>query len=97
MTMGDPNLHRVICTYVGALLDPCSAEKGNCSVNNHAVICILFVVHNWQRVSFQKMSERGEYEADESIVNDCDRCFFTIKCQKKRKTIMYFINHVVLT
>ena len=96
--MGDPNLHRVICTDFGASLDLCSAEKDNCSVDNHVVICILFVVYNWRRVSFQKINDRGEHEADERIVNDCDRwVFLAIQCQKGRKTIMYFINNVVLT
>lgn len=76
MTMGDLNLHRVICTDFGASLDLCSAEKNNCSVDNRAVICILFVVYNRRNVSFQKMSEIGEYETDEMIANDCDRWVF---------------------
>ena len=96
--MGDSNLHRCICTDFGASLDLCSAEKDNYLVDNHAVICILFVVYNWRRVLFQKMSKRGEYEADERIVNDCGRwVFLAIQRQKGRKMIVYFINHVVLT
>lgn len=41
--MSDPDVHRVICTDFGAMLDLMAAEKDNCSINNHAVICIFLL------------------------------------------------------
>eukprot|EP00593_Proboscia_inermis_P009033 CAMPEP_0171322350 /NCGR_PEP_ID=MMETSP0816-20121228/114902_1 /TAXON_ID=420281 /ORGANISM="Proboscia inermis, Strain CCAP1064/1" /LENGTH=60 /DNA_ID=CAMNT_0011820801 /DNA_START=1216 /DNA_END=1401 /DNA_ORIENTATION=+ len=42
--MSDAETTRVICTDFGATLDLSAAEKDNCSVDNHAVIDIFFVV-----------------------------------------------------
>ena len=41
LTMSDPDRHRVICTDFGATLHFGLVEKGNCSVDNHAVMCIF--------------------------------------------------------
>ena len=41
--MSDPNLHRVMCTDFGAILDLSTAEKDYSFVNNHAVLCIFCI------------------------------------------------------
>ena len=46
LTNSHPDIHRIIYTDFGATLDLSAIEKDNCSVNNHAVVCILFVVTN---------------------------------------------------
>ena len=46
MSMDDTNLHCTICTYFDATLNLVSAEKDNCSVDTHAVICIFIVVYD---------------------------------------------------
>ena len=72
LTMLDPDKFRVTCTDVGATLDLMAAEKDNSSVNNHAVICILFVIYNWRKVEMVK-KVNGKEVKDETIVNDCDK------------------------
>ena len=51
----------------GATLDLSASEKDNLSVNDHAVICIFFVLFKWRRVKFLKKEENIQ---DEVIVND---------------------------
>ena len=46
MEMSSADTHRVICTDFGATLDLSAAEKDNCSVDNHAVLAIYFVLSN---------------------------------------------------
>ena len=74
--MSDSNTTHVICTDFGATLDLGASEKDNSSVNNHAVIAIFLVSHNWRQVIYKKRKEGGENEDDATIVNDCDKCFF---------------------
>ena len=65
------HLHtRVICTDFGATLDLSAIEKDNSSVDNHAVICIFFVLTKWRRVPFLKIESNT---MDETIVSDCDK------------------------
>ena len=86
ITMSDPNKHRIICTDFGATLDLGAAEKGNCSVDNHSVMCILFVVSNWREVEY--VNTKGN--ADKTIINDCDKwIFFGDTMSKGKKMIMY--------
>ena len=79
--MSHPDKHRVICTGFGATLDLGSVEKGNCSVDNHAVMCIFFVVSNWREVKFTNI--RGEQ--DSTIINDCDKWVFFGETMSKGK------------
>jgi len=86
MEMGDADMHRVICTDFGATLDLSAAEKDNCSVDNHAVLAIYFVLSNWRTVKYKK--EDSEY--DETIICDCDKWLFfgdTISKGKKNDHI----------
>jgi hypothetical protein len=93
LIMSHPDLHRVLFTDFGATLDLCAAEKDNSSVNNHAVICIFFVITNWRHVTYKNGGE-----VDKTILNDCERwIFLEIQCQKERKTITYFTMHALLT
>jgi len=70
LTMSNPLHTRVICTDFGATLDLSAIEKDNSSVDNHAVICIFFVLTNWRRVPFRKTENNT---MDEAIVSDCDK------------------------
>ena len=42
-TMSNPDKHRVLLTDFGATLDLRASETDNCSVDNHAVICIFLL------------------------------------------------------
>ena len=44
LIMSNPDVSRVICTDFGATLDLHACETDNSSVDNHAVICIFFVL-----------------------------------------------------
>ena len=58
-------------TDFGATLDLCASKKDNCSVDNHAILCIFFVLTNWRKVKYKI----GENEYSETIINDCDNFF----------------------
>ena len=73
LTMSDPNNTCVICTDFGVTLDLGASEKDNSSVNNHAVIAIFLVSHNWRQVIYKKRKEGSENDDDLIIVNDCDK------------------------
>ena len=88
LTMSNPNKHRVICTDFGATLDLGAVEKGNCSVDNHSVTCIFFVVSNWREVEYVNI--KGN--ADKTITNDCDKWIFfgdTISKGKKNDHVFH--------
>ena len=68
--MHDPNTTRTIMTDFGATLDLYAAEKDNSSVNNHAVVCIFFVLSNWRKVNYVR-TDTSEW--DEMITNECDK------------------------
>ena len=86
--MSNSDHHRVICTDFGATLDLFASEKDNSSVNNHAVLCIFFVLYNWRRVKYMK----NENEWDETVVNDCDRWLvFGDTISRGKKMIMFSI------
>ena len=57
-------------TDFGASLDLCAAEKDNSSVNNHAVVCIFFVLLNWRKVNYAR-TDTSEWDA--MITNECDK------------------------
>ena len=42
-----PPTSLVLATDFGATLNLCAAEKDNCSVDNHAVVAIFFVLRDW--------------------------------------------------
>ena len=104
-TMGNPNQHRVICTDFGATLDLRGAETDNCSVNNHAVVCIFYVLTNWRSVKYKKRTENNNTNAflegeDETIVNDADKWGFfgdTISTGKKNDHIFHesCLNYII--
>eukprot|EP00957_Ditylum_brightwellii_P039044 2950912-Ditylum_brightwellii.AAC.1 len=70
--MSHADTHRVFCTYFGATLDLRASETDNCSVDNHAILCIFFVLTNWREVQYEK--ETGEI--GETVVNDSDKWLF---------------------
>ena len=87
LTMSNPNKHRIICTDFGATFDLGATEKGNCSVDNHSVMCIFFVVSKWREVEYYNT----ESNLDKTIINNCDKwIFFGHKISKGKKKIMYF-------
>ena len=53
-TMSDPDRCQIICTNFGATFALCAAVKDNSSVDNHADICIFFVLTNWRNVRYLK-------------------------------------------
>ena len=88
MLMSHPYQHRIICTNFGATLDLFAMEKDNSSVNNHAVLCIYFVLTNRRKVSY----EINEGNKDTTIVNDCDKWLFfgdTISRGKKNDHVFH--------
>lgn len=74
--MSGPNLHCMICTDFDVTLDSSITEKNNSSVDNHAVICIYFVTHNWRRVKFIRAVQDEVFVDDETIKNDCEKWLF---------------------
>ena len=68
LTMSNSDTTRVICTDFGATLDLSAVEKDNCSVDNHAVICIFFIVYNWRVTDFI-----DDGNLNQVIINDCDK------------------------
>jgi len=99
LTTLNPKTTRVICTDFGATLDLSAIEKGMCSVNNHAVICISFVCYDWRVVKIRKETS-NELEWDEIIINDYDKwiCFGnTLSKGKKNDHVFYnaWISHII--
>ena len=81
VTMSDANLRRVFHTDFGAVLDLMAAEKDNCSVNNHAVVCILFVTYDWRLVKYK----RKDGTMDETIICTTDKWAFFGSTQTRGK------------
>ena len=75
LIMSNPDIHCVIYTDFGAILD-LICEKDHSSVNNHTVICIFFICTNWRRVNYIKKNQCGEDELDNTILNNCERWVF---------------------
>ena len=91
-TMTDPDKHRVICTDFAATLDLRGAEADNSSINNHAVVCIFYVLTNWRVAKYKKIMENGEEINDESILNNADKWAFfgdTISAGKKNDHVFH--------
>ena len=68
--MSNPDVSCVICTNFGATLDLHACEKDNSSVDNHAVICIFFVLSDWRKVRY---FNEDKNVWDETLVNNCDK------------------------
>jgi len=68
-------------------------EKDNCSVDNHCVVCIFFLSHNWRRVEFSK--EGGGN--DETILNECDKWIFLGDIMSKGKKNDHVFHQACLT
>ena len=73
MQMINHDKHHIICTDFGATLDLAVAEKDNCSVDNHAVLAIYFVLSNWRTVKYKKEEDK----CNETIINDYNKCLFS--------------------
>ena len=60
LTMREPNTTQIICTDFGATLDLGAVEKDNCSVDNHAIICIflLYTTGGWLTSQMMETSTR---------------------------------------
>ena len=76
LTNSHPDIHHVIYTDFGATLDLSAIKAEKCSVNNHAAVCILFVITNWRNVKFKKRDQNGDNIKDKTIINDCDKWIF---------------------
>jgi hypothetical protein len=97
MTLSHPDRHRIICTDFGATLDLGAIEKDNCSVNNHAVVCIFFVAYDWRRVQFKKTDKNGCMHNDEVMVNECDKWIFFGDTLSKGKKNDHVFHNACLT
>ena len=98
MEMSSADTHRVICTDFGATLDLSAAKKDNCSVDNHAVLAIYFVLSNWRMVKYKT----DKNECDETIICDCDKWLFfgdTISRGKKNDHVFHnsCLTHIINT
>ena len=84
MVMSNADKHCVICTDFRATLDLCASKKYKCSFDNHAILCIFFVLTNWRKVKYKI----GENEYSEIIINDCNKFFFWqyVKQRKKKQS-----------
>ena len=88
LVMSKPDTHRVLCTDFGATPDLFASEKDNSSVNNHAVLCIFFVLSNWRNVKYKKQENKW----DETVVCDCDKWLvFGDTISQGERIIMYCI------
>lgn len=72
LTMSNPNKVRCILTDFAATPNLRAAKADNCSVDNHAVLCVMYAVHNWRVVKYKNKNGTE----DETIVNDCDAWHF---------------------
>ena len=76
-------------TDFGGTLDLSASEKDNASVNNHAVICIFFVLFKWRHIKFLK--KVGNIQ-DEVIVNDTHKWIilgYTLSKGKKNDHVFH--------
>ena len=90
----NPNKHRVICSNFGATLDLCSSKKGNCSVDNHSVMWIFFVVSEWWEVEY--INTKGNLY--KTIISNCDKwVFFGHTISKGENITMCFITLALTT
>lgn len=97
LTMSDPETTRVLCTDFAATLDLKASEKDNSSVDNHAVVCIFLVCHDWRKVKFKTEGENGEEVIDdETIVNDCDKWIFFAPTLSKGEKNDHITHHAAL-
>ena len=81
----DPSVTMVFCTDFAATLDLGASEKDNCSVNNHAVVCIIMASYNWRKVKYIKKT-KGEPDIEcEVMVCDTDRWVFFGESMSKGK------------
>ena len=68
--MSNPDTTKLFFTDFGATLDLSAMETGNSSVDNHAVICVFFVLTNWRPVKFYNTSSNI---LDETVLNNYDK------------------------
>ena len=68
--MSNKDTTRVVLADFGATLDLGATEKDNCSVDDHAVICMLFVVNGWRQVA--RVSSSTDM-SDVTVINDCGK------------------------
>ena len=73
MITSDPETCRVFCTDFGSAVVLSASEQDNSSVDNHAVICIFFVITNWRRVRY--LNDRTKYW-DKTIASNYDKWVF---------------------
>ena len=69
LVMSNPDVSCVICTDFGATLDLHASEKDNSSVDNHAVICIFFVLSDWRKVRYFNEHKNVWDETDKWIIS----------------------------
>ena len=68
--MSNKDATRVMLADFGATLDLGTMEKGNCGVDNHAVICALLVARGWRQVA-RASSSTGM--SDVTVIDDCGK------------------------
>ena len=89
MFMPNSNTTRAIFTDLGVTLDLKATETDNSIIDNHAVICIFFVLTNWRPVDFYNTSKE---RMDETIINDCDKWIVfgdTLSKGKKNENVFH--------
>ena len=75
---------RVMLADFGATLDLGATEKGNCGIDNHAVICALLVARGWRQVARASSSTDM---SDATVIDDCGKWVIfgdTVSKGKKR-------------
>eukprot|EP00957_Ditylum_brightwellii_P113940 8685945-Ditylum_brightwellii.AAC.1 len=68
LNMSHADTHCVFCTNFATTLDLRATKTDNCNMDNHGIICILFVLTNWREVQYEKETR----EIGEMALNDCN-------------------------
>ena len=90
IAMSDRDSTRVALVDFGTKLDLRAIETDNCSVDNHALMRIFFVLCNWREIKY--LNKRVE-ENDKKIANDCDEwVLFGVTISKGKKNNHVFHN-----
>ena len=68
--ISNPYTTRIFCYDFSTMLDQYAAQKDFTSINNHAVICIFFVLSKQRKVNYLK-KDTGEW--GEMMTNNCNK------------------------
>ena len=95
-TLSDPTTTLLVATDFGASLDLQAIEKDNCATDNHAAVCIMYVLKDWKSVEYNENSNDGIVLTKKKIISNCDRWIGFIDTLSKGKKNDYTTHHAFL-